>query len=267
MLIPNLGKRLRIRRLIDPETGSFLMVPMDHGYSIGPATGLIDLNSTVKKVFEGGASAVIVHKGMLRTVASALPSSKGVMIHVSGSTSLSPLAHKKIMTGSVNEIVTMGADGISAHINLGADDDYEMLGDLANISENAYTYGMPLLAMMYVRNSQGLETNTPDAIAHAARVAEELGCDIVKVNATANGDKFDEVTQGIRIPVIIAGGSKKGDFKGFLKTIENCILHGAAGVSIGRNVFQADDPATAMKKIKETVLHAISEVGELDLLS
>ncbi|MHA2504632.1 MAG: 2-amino-3,7-dideoxy-D-threo-hept-6-ulosonate synthase, partial [Candidatus Kariarchaeaceae archaeon] len=243
-MLTGIGKRVRFRRLIDQETGAIMMVPMDHGFTLGPVPGIANIALTVDQVFQGGASAVVVHKGLVKSLTNVIPPARGLIIHVSGSTALSPNSNYKIITANVPEVVTLGADGISCHVNVGADEDSAMMEDMAKIAEESEDFGLPFLSMMYGRNSEGEEDNSVSTLAHLARLAEELGADVVKVNASPSGKGFDEVIQGTNIPVVIAGGAKKDDFSAFLKTIENCILAGASGVSVGRNIFQAADPMT-----------------------
>jgi predicted phospho-2-dehydro-3-deoxyheptonate aldolase len=266
-MLTNIGKRLRFRRLIDQETGAIMIVPMDHGYTNGPMTGLGNMAMTVDQVFQGGASTVVVHKGIAKSLTNVIPPERGLMIHVSGSTTLSPNNNYKIITGTVPEVITIGADGISCHVNVGADEDFSMLEDLAKLAEDSEEFGLPLLDMMYARTSEGIETRDVTTIAHIARLAEELGADVVKVNSTPLGKDFDEVIQGTNIPVVIAGGAKSDDFNGFLETIRNCILAGASGVSIGRNIFQAVDPMSAMQRVRDTVMNASIEAGGIEILS
>lgn len=261
----SLGKKIRMRRIFDPS-GFMLTVPMDHGITLGPVKGLNTINKTVKSVFDGGAGSVIVQKGMVRTIYDQIPPGKSFIVHVSGSTSLSPTPNLKVLTGSVNSALKLGADAISCHVNIGSEFDSRMLSDFNFLVEDAADYNLPVLAMMYARNSQGQDNLDVGSLAHIARIAEEIGSDIVKINSTDNGEGFDEVTQGISIPIIVAGGSIATDFNQFLATIKNCILNGASGVSIGRNVFQSDDPKLAMKKIYDTVLSLKDEVDHVQAI-
>ena len=261
----SLGKNIRLRRLVDPS-GFMLTVPMDHGITLGPVKGLNNIKQTVKAVFNGGASTVIVQKGMVRTIYDQIPHGKSFMVHVSGSTSRSPSPNLKIQTGSVSSALKLGADGISCHVNIGTDYDSSMLSDLNYIIEEADDYNLPVLAMMYARNNDGQDSLDVDSLAHIARIAEEIGSDLVKINATENGLGFDEVSQGISIPIIVAGGAVTSDFNQFLNTIKQCILNGASGVSIGRNVFQSEDPKLAMKKVYDAVLSLKKEVDHVQPL-
>ncbi len=258
--LTNLGKKMRYRRLQDPESGAIIAVPLDHGFTLGPIKGIDRLSRTVDSVFRGGASAIIVQKGNVRMLSS-LSSLKGVMVHVSGSVSFSPHSVQKVLTGTVEKAVRLGADGVSCHVNVGATGDRDMLYDLGLLADEADRFGMPLLAMMYARDDEGVDMTDPDTLAHIARIAQEAGADIVKINATQNGEKFDEVTQGIDIPIVIAGGAKTDDFSGFLNTVKQCILAGARGISIGRNIFQADDPKAATAEVVKVVRDAMKEIS------
>ncbi|MCE7736507.1 MAG: fructose-bisphosphate aldolase [Candidatus Heimdallarchaeota archaeon] len=261
----SLGKKIRIRRLFD-ASGFMLTVPMDHGITLGPIKGLDQINKTVRSVFQGGASSVVVQKGMVRTIYDQIPQGKSFMIHVSGSTSMSPTPNLKLLTGSVGSALKLGADGISCHVNVGCDFDSQMISDLNFIVEEAEDVGLPVLAMMYARNNDGEDSVDVNSLSHIARIAEEIGSDIVKINSTQNAEQFDEVTQGISIPIIVAGGSVVTDFPQFLETIKKCILAGATGVSIGRNVFQSNDPQLAMKKVYDTIISLKDEVDHVQAI-
>lgn len=261
----SLGKHIRLRRLVDPS-GFMLTVPMDHGITMGPVKGLNNIKQTVSDVFSGGASTIIVQKGIVRTVYDQIPHGKSFMVHISGSTSRSPNPILKVLTGSVSSALKLGADGVSCHLNIGNDYDTSMISDLNYIIEDANDYNIPVLAMMYARNNDGRDSVDVDSLSHIARIAEEMGSDIVKINSTTDGSRFDEVTQGISIPVIVAGGAISTDFNEFINTIKKCILNGASGVSIGRNVFQSDDPKLAMKKVSDAVLSLGKEVDHVQPL-
>jgi len=256
--LSNLGKKMRFRRLIDPESGAILAVPMDHGFTLGPVRGVADIRTTTDSVFSGGASCIVIHKGIVRRMVG-IPPSKGLMIHISGSVSFLPNSNEKVLTGSVDEAVTLGADAVSLHVNVGTTSDINMLDHLGVVTQSADLLGMPVLAMMYARDDNGVDSKDVDSLSHVARIAEEGGADIAKVHSTEGGKDFDEVVQGINIPVIIAGGSKTDNFQDFLKMIENCILAGASGVSIGRNIFQAENVKEATTKVVDVVRKAMKE--------
>jgi fructose-bisphosphate aldolase/2-amino-3,7-dideoxy-D-threo-hept-6-ulosonate synthase len=135
----------------------------------------------------------------------------------------------------------MGADGVSVHINVGAESEARMLEDLGRVAVACMEWGMPLLAMMYPRGRKVADEHDLECVKLSARVAAEFGADIVKTVYTGDPDSFREVTRGCPVPVVVAGGSKT-DERAILDLIEGAMEGGAAGISIGRNAFQHPAP-------------------------
>ena len=134
---------------------------MDHGISNGPITGLEKPHSMIYKCESHGISCVIINKGIIKTLPR--PPKVGILVHFSASTSLSTAPNRKMLTGSVNEALRLGADGVSLHINIGGKEEPEMLADLGNISEQCHKWNVPLLAMMYPR---GENIKDPHAVSY-----------------------------------------------------------------------------------------------------
>ncbi|HDI73639.1 MAG TPA: fructose-bisphosphate aldolase, partial [Candidatus Korarchaeota archaeon] len=237
------GKEVRLSRIM--RDGKILCVPMDHGLTDGPIRGIEDINAAVEKVAKGGATCVVLHKGMIKSLGKAhLP----VLMHLSGSTSIGPEPNRKVRVADVLEAVKLGADGVSVHINIGGESsEPDMLIKLGEVAAESDELGMPLLAMMYARGPNVKDKFDPSLIAHVARVGAELGADIVKVPYTGDPDSFKEVTRGVSIPVIIAGGSKMKNDLDVLGMVAGALEAGAAGVAFGRNVFQHDNPEKMVK--------------------
>lgn len=234
------------------HSNRLLIVPMDHGVSIGAVEGLKNIAATVQAVFDGKADAVIVHKGLTRYLHKLADPARGeVIVHLSASTHLSPAPNRKELVSSVQHALRLGATAVSVHVNLGDPHEPDMLRDLGTVAEECEVWGMPLLAMMYVRGGDPGSEFDPVKIAHAARVAEELGADLVKVNYTGSPETFREVTSSVHIPVLIAGGPKMGSLEELLDMIQGALEAGAGGVSIGRNIFQASEPTALVRKIRD----------------
>jgi len=236
-----MGKEIRLERIMKRETGTMVIVPMDHGVSSGPIPGLIDLERSVDLIALGGANAVIGHMGLALHGHRKGGPDIGLILHLSASTDLGPDPNDKVMVNTVQNALKMGADGVSMHVNVGAESEARMLSDLGRTAIECIEWGMPLLAMMYPRGKKINDENMINSIKIAARVASELGADIVKTVYTGDPDSFREVTDGCHVPVVIAGGSKTNDIE-TLKLIEGAMEGGAAGVSIGRNAFQHAHP-------------------------
>ncbi|MEW6442190.1 MAG: 2-amino-3,7-dideoxy-D-threo-hept-6-ulosonate synthase [bacterium] len=237
----NPGKMIRMERIWNRNTGRTVIVPMDHGVTSGPIQGLIKLDETINRVAEGGANAIVEHSGMVRVGHRRYGKDIGLIVHLSGSTSLGPDPNHKVLVCSVEKAIQLGADAVSIHINLGAEDEPEMLRDFGRVAEKCYSWGMPLLAMVYPRGKKVPSEKDPRAVAMAARLAAELGADIVKVPYTGSVETFRPVVEGSPIPVVIAGGSKQGEEE-TLRMVEEVVRAGAAGLSMGRNAFQHETP-------------------------
>jgi len=138
---------------------------------------------------------------------------------------------------------------VSVHVNLGAASEREMLADLGRVAKECARWGLPLLAMMYTRGEKIRNPFDVANVKHAARVAAELGADIVKVVYTGSPDSFREVVEGCLVPVVIAGGEKMETEEELLEMVRGSLDAGGIGVSIGRNIFQHHDPAKMVRAI------------------
>ena len=232
------GKEIRINRIM--RKGKMLCIPMDHGISNGPIEGIEKPHSMIYKCETHGITSVIINKGIIKTLPR--PPKVGILVHYSASTSLSTSPNRKMLTGSVNEALRLGADGVSLHINIGGKEEPEMLQDLGKISEQCHEWNVPLLAMMYPRGENIKDPHDPEIVAHAARIGAECGADIVKTLYTGDIDSFTKVVESIPVPVVIAGGPKSDTDMDLLKMTEDAMNAGAKGVTYGRNIFAHKKP-------------------------
>lgn len=246
-----IGKRIRMGRIMGRKSGKVVIIPMDHGVTFGPIAGLTDMRKTIHAVAMGGANAILIHKGLVET-AQRNQKDLGLIIHLSASTRIAPDPDSKTMVCTVEEAIRLGADAVSVHVNLGANDEKEMLKDLGSVAEIAMEWGMPLLAMMYTRGPRVEDECDVKMVKYAARLGAEMGADIIKVPYTGSPESFREVVEGCFVPVVIAGGEKMDTDKDLLEMIRGAMVAGAVGVSIGRNVFQHKNPSK--------IVHAISRI-------
>jgi fructose-bisphosphate aldolase/2-amino-3,7-dideoxy-D-threo-hept-6-ulosonate synthase len=162
---------------------------------------------------------------------------------------------------SVEEAVKIGADAVSVHINVGAEQEDDMLVKLGMVADDCDMYGMPLLAMMYPRGPKIKNPHAVDVVKHVARLGAELGADIIKTVYTGDVETFREVVSGCHVPVIIAGGPKVETVQEVLQMVYDSIKAGGKGLSIGRNVFQHENP-TLMVKALSAIVHNNASVDE-----
>ena len=241
------GLNARLDRI--STDGNYFVVPMDHGITMGAVTGLKDIESTIDGVTRGGADAVLTQKGIAPRV-HPNKNEKGYIIHLNASTTIGPDEDDKRMSGTVEEAVRAGADAVSLHINVGSEYEPKQLEDLAQVTEEATRLGIPVLAMAYARG-EGIDSTDSESLGHAVRFAEELGADVVKTGYSGDADSFEHVVESTRLPVVIAGGSK-GTNRETIEAVRGTMDAGGAGVSMGRSIFQHDDPeaiATAVSAV------------------
>ena len=262
----SIGKRIRLERIVGRNSGRTVIVPMDHGVTTGPIYGLIDMKRAVNAIADGGANAVLVHKGIVIAGHRGYGKDIGLILHLSASTSLGPDPLNKVMVATVEEAIRLGADAVSTHVNVGAETEAEMLEALGETALVCEEWGMPLLAMMYPRGAKVKNEHDVAVVKHVARVGAELGADIIKTNYTGDPDTFREVINGCPVPVIIAGGPKANTDAEVLKMVEEAISVGTAGVSIGRNVFQHKNPTDMTIAITKVVHEGVTAKEAMEML-
>ena len=256
------GKTRRLRRIMQRDNHT-VIVPMDHGVTIGPIQGIINMQEITDKLVKGKADAILVHKGIAKRIDTG---DAGLIVMLSGMSNLSPNMNGKVQVCSVQEAIRLGADAVSVHVNVGAQDEDKMLQNLGKVSDQCDIYGLPLLAMMYPRGPKIQNEHASDVVAHAARIGAELGADMIKTNYTGNIDTFKCVVESCPIPVVIAGGPKCKSLQEVLQTTSDSMKAGAAGLSIGRNVFQCDSPTQIVKALSAIVHQDASVEQALKIL-
>lgn len=258
----NEGKTRRLKRIMQKDNKT-VIVPMDHGVTIGPIQGIENMQQITNQLLKGNVDAILVHKGIAKHID---VDGAGLIVMLSGMSNLSPNVNSKVQVCSVQEAIRIGADAVSVHVNVGAQDEDKMLKNLGKVSEQCDMFGLPLLAMMYPRGPKIQSEHDANAVAHAARIGGELGADIVKTNYTGSIDSFKTVVESCPVPVVIAGGPKCKSMQEILQTTSDALKAGAAGLSIGRNVFQCENPTQIAKALTAMVHQGASMEQALKIL-
>jgi len=146
-----IGKEIRLERIMDRNTCRAVIIPMDHGFTLGQIEGLRNMTEIVSAVSEGGANAIVLHKGMVKGGHRKRGKDIGLIVHLSASTSMNPDPNDKVIVCTVEEAVALGADAVSIHINLGAPNESRMLESAGEVVRDCNRWGMPLLIMIYPR--------------------------------------------------------------------------------------------------------------------
>lgn len=255
------GKTIRMNRIL--ESGRAVIVPMDHGVSEGAIEGLIDMNRTISLVEKGGASAVLLHKGIIKSLGT--PPACGMIMHISGGTRYAEDKNRKVLVSGVENAVRLGADAVSVHVNVGGcASEHDMLGDLGEIADACDKTGMPLLAMTYPRG-KGV-TGSPAEVAHAARIGGELGADLVKCPYTGDIRSMSLVTAACPVPVVIAGGPRCESDLDVLQMVEDAMTAGCIGISLGRNIFQHRRPDLMTAALRAIIIERATVQEAADIL-
>lgn len=248
----------RLNRIFRPD-GRSLIVAFDHGMIDGPAKGMEQPGPTLQKIVAGGADAILTTFGMATRFAAEIARLGLILRLDGGGTKLGKMDGPGAQFYTVADALRLGADAVAVSAFPGSAKEEATLETLARVISEAHTWGLPVMAEMVPGGfDSGPEYRTAESIAIAARVAAELGADWVKIPYAAG---FEQVTQNCYVPAVVLGGAKKGSERVMLETVSAALQAGAMGVAIGRNIFQADDPA-AMTAAVAALLHQNASVDE-----
>ncbi|PLR79193.1 3-hydroxy-5-phosphonooxypentane-2,4-dione thiolase [Bacillus sp. V3-13] len=224
-----------------------VMLAIDHGYFLGPISGLEKPGETVKDLL-AYTDSLYLTRG---TLAASIPveTEKPMVLRVSGGPTVvgKDLANETIVT-SVKEAIRHNAVGVGVSIFVGSDYETQTITNLAHVVTDAHDYGLPVLGITAV--GKELEKRDSRFLALASRVAAEMGADIVK---TYYCDHFEQVTSKCPVPIVIAGGPKFDTIREALDITYNAMNQGAAGVDMGRNIWQSEHPVAMIKAIHSIV--------------
>ncbi|MFO7872492.1 MAG: 3-hydroxy-5-phosphonooxypentane-2,4-dione thiolase [Candidatus Undinarchaeales archaeon] len=239
------GIENRLNRIFDKKSGNALMLAIDHGYFLGPTSGLEKPYEAVKELIPH-ADCLMLTRGALRNC---VPNDldKPIVLRVSGGTSIvGPELLHEGTTVSMEEAIRLNASGVAYSVMVGADFERDTILDLGRWVDAGNRYGMPVLSVTAVGKNMEKDARY---LALATRLSAETGAHFVK---TYYCDNFEKVTETATVPVVIAGGKKKPE-KEALEMAYNAISKGARGVDMGRNIFQSENPVAMIKAVKSIV--------------
>lgn len=250
--MPLTGKALRLARLSRGGDGRYLFIPLDHSVADGPIVPAAGFAGLVADIVEGGADAVVVHKGRARMIPPPLLTRTGLVVHLSASTNHAPDVDAKVLVGDVEECVRLGADAVSVHVNIGSDTEADQLSDLGTVAAACERWGMPLVAMIYPRGPRVDDPFRPELVANVVSIAADLGVDIVKTVLAAPPERMAEVVDSSPLPIIVAGGGGGSD-ESLTAFAVSAMANGCAGLAVGRRVFTSSSPKQAVQKLAAIV--------------
>lgn len=238
------GMKNRMARIIKPETGHTVMLAVDHGYFLGPTSGLEVPGKTIEPLLPY-ADSLMLTRGVLRTSVNA-NSPVPIVLRVSGGTSILGNLSNEGITTTVKEAIRLNVAAVALSIFVGSDHEKETLLNLANLINEAEEYGIPVLAVTAVGKEMARDVRY---LSLCCRIAAELGAHMVK---TYYCDGFEKVVEDCLVPVVIAGGKKIPE-PDALNLAFNAIQKGAVGVDMGRNIFQSDHPVAMIRAVRAIV--------------
>src|SRR3989304_771089 len=236
------GMKNRLSRIIKPSTGKTVMLAVDHGYFLGPTTGLEEPKKTIAPLLPY-ADTLMLTRGVLRT--SVDPSSDTpIVLRVSGGTSV------------LKE--DLSNEGLALSIFVGSQNEKQTLLSLSDLVSEGEEHGIPVIAVTAVGKEMARDARY---IGLSCRIAAELGAHIVK---TYYCEDFEKVVRSCPVPIVIAGGKKIPE-KDALELSHNAVKRGAAGVDMGRNIFQSENPVAMIKAVREVVHNNATPAQALDM--
>lgn len=239
------GMQSRLAKIFDPSTNRTVMLAIDHGYFQGPTTGLERVDLSIVPLL-GFADALMTTRGMVR---STIPATAGVpiVLRASGGPSiLKDLSNEQIAVG-MEDAVRLNAAAVAVQVFIGGENETQSVHNMTRLVDAGLRVGIPVLAVTAV----GREL-TRDAryLRLAVRICAELGAQFVKTYYCA--EDFETVTSGCPVPVVMAGGKKLSELDA-LTMAYDAVVGGAAGVDMGRNIFQSNDPVAMIRAVRAVV--------------
>lgn len=239
------GMKNRLARIFNPESGRTVMLAIDHGYFQGPTKGLerIDLNIVPIAPY---ADTLMLTRGILRSV---VPPSytKAIVLRASGGPSvLKELSNEEIAV-DIEDAVRLNAAALAVQVFIGGEYETRSVHNMTRLVDMGMRYGIPILAVTAVGTEM---KRSARYFRLACRICAELGAHYVKTYYIPKG--FESVTASCPVPIVMAGGKKIPELDA-LTMAYNAVQEGAAGVDMGRNIFQADSPAAMIQAVGAVV--------------
>jgi len=260
--MPSAGKELRMRRLLDPETGTCFMFAISHGTSASTVIpGIEKIKIMVHYALNGGADVVFLSRGYIHKLIDEFRKRRdaSIALKVSASAARAAIPNQEVQIAGPEDAVKLGADAIVALIPLARENEPQVISWVAKLSKECEEYGVPFIAEAEYPSSY--EPGTPkihfgehlEYLRRSARLCAELGADIIKTNWPGSEESFRKIVEAVPdTPVVVAGGSRESDEE-LLSKIEAAMKAGAIGCSVGRNIFQHPNPEAISKAISDVV--------------
>ena len=253
------GKTLRMGRITNRGSGKIFLVTFDHGTCLGALPGGEDVRGTIRKLDAGKPDCIMITPGIARASADILSGGTPVVARIDvTATVLGPDITNDNLLSSVEAALRMGADGVGLFSVLGCERETQLYTKTGQVADQCDRWGMPLLLELLPPESLEYQFRastkrewpaTAENIKFCARLAAEQGADIVKTFYTGDKKSFEKVVQATPIPVLVLSGPWANDSDTLFAFVRDALDAGAAGVSMGRNIWQHKYPVQVMEAL------------------
>ena len=247
------GMRNRLARIFNSRDAHTVMLAIDHGYFQGPTTGLerVDLNIVPLVPY---CDALMLTRGILRSTIPPACAQPIVMRASGGASILKELSNEELAV-DIEDAIRMNVSALAIQVFIGGEFETRSVHNMTRLVDLGLRYGIPVMAVTAVGKDMARDAKY---FRLACRICAELGAHVVKTYYVPQG--FDTVTASCPVPIVMAGGKKLPELDA-LTMAHNAIQQGAAGVDMGRNIFQSDYPVGMLKAIRK-VVHANMKPAE-----
>jgi class I fructose-bisphosphate aldolase/fructose-bisphosphate aldolase/2-amino-3,7-dideoxy-D-threo-hept-6-ulosonate synthase len=257
----SLGKKVRLKRILNPKSGKLFIVTVDHPITRGMFPGLVKMEDTMEKLVQGGPDALLMHKGIAERFFYPYAGEIPLVIKASSFSPYHP-TYDTWLT-QVDEAIRLGADAISMGVILGGERQAEMLRNLGALSRDASLAGLVLMAHMYPKGEliKDEERYSVPNLSYCVRAGEELGVDVIKTWYSGDPETFRKVVEVAPGKVVAAGGPKMDNDEQLLQMTKGVMEAGALGVAYGRNIWDHHNVIGIIKALK-AIIHENKSVQE-----
>jgi len=251
------GMQSRLNRVFSPRSGRTVMLAIDHGYFQGPTTGLERVDLDIVPLLPE-VDALFCTRGMLR---SSVPPASGVPVFLRGSggpSILKELSDEELAI-DMEDALRLNACGVGVQVFIGGPMETKTVNNMTRLIDAGYRYGVPVMGVTAVGRELARDARY---LGLATRILAELGAQMVKTYYCDDG--FQDVTAGCPVPIVMAGGKKLPELDA-LRMAWLAVDQGAAGVDMGRNIFQSDSPMGMLRAVRGVVHDGLTPEQALDV--
>ena len=250
------GLKNRLSQIFNPETGKTVMLAIDHGYFQGPTTGLERVDVNIVPLLQY-ADTLMLTRGILRSV---IPPTftKGIVMRASGGPSILKELSNEQLAVNMEDAIRLNVAAMAVQVYIGGEYESQTVNNMTRLVDMANRYGIATLAVTAVGKDMARDARY---MRLATRICAELGATYVKTYYVP--EDFDTVTASCPVPIVIAGGKKLPELDA-LHLAHNAIQQGAAGVDMGRNIFQAESPVAMIQAVRKVVHEGLSPKDAYD---